>query len=235
MKTLIISDIHSNYEALFAVIDRENADQVICLGDLVDFGPQPAEVVQWVRHHVKDHCVMGNHDDALAHHRDCRSGPVFHDLAEATREMNRALLTHEQLTYLRELPPVVTVNIEGYRLRLAHATPAGNLYDNHLQPSVEDENLAVAMQGYDADFICCGHTHLPMVRSIGRQTFVNPGSVGLPLDGDPRASYAVFHEGKIKLRRLAYDIGKVVRKWRESALREEMVQRLASILESGRA
>jgi predicted phosphodiesterase len=56
--------------------------------------------------------------------------------------------------------------------------------------------LARALEGIEADFVFCGHTHLPMVRKIGRKTFANPGSVGLPLDGDPRASYAIWYDGK---------------------------------------
>jgi predicted phosphodiesterase len=60
MKLLVISDIHSNYEALVGVRHAEEPDEIWCLGDLVDYGPEPAEVVQWVRHHV-DHCVLGNH------------------------------------------------------------------------------------------------------------------------------------------------------------------------------
>jgi predicted phosphodiesterase len=68
MKIQIISDIHSNFNALLAVRAAEkHVDQVWCLGDLVDYGPQPAEVVQWVRHHAQL-CVRGNHDFALAFH-----------------------------------------------------------------------------------------------------------------------------------------------------------------------
>jgi len=70
MKLLIISDIHSNYEALLAVAHAEKVDEIWCLGDLVDYGPEPAEVVQWVRHHASQ-CVLGNHDYALAFNADC--------------------------------------------------------------------------------------------------------------------------------------------------------------------
>ena len=86
MKLLIISDIHSNYEALLAVAHAEEADEVWCLGDLVDFGAQPTEAVQWVRHHTRARrCVQGNHDHALAFSVDCRSGTAFHELAVRTR------------------------------------------------------------------------------------------------------------------------------------------------------
>lgn len=70
MKLLVISDIHSNYGALLAVAHAEKPDGIWCLGDLVDYGPEPAEVVQWVRHNANQ-CVLGNHDYALAFDADC--------------------------------------------------------------------------------------------------------------------------------------------------------------------
>ena len=147
--------------------------------------------------------------------------------------MNREMLHLEQIDYLRELPATKTLAFDGFRLHLAHAAPDGDLYKRHLQPDISDEMLAAEIQGIDADFILCGHTHLPMLRQIGRKTFLNPGSVGMPLDGDPRASYAVFHDGKIKLRRVKYDIGKTVEKLRGSGLPAATVAQLSEILWNG--
>ena len=201
MKVLIISDIHSNYEALLAVAHAEKTDAVWCLGDLVDFGPQPAECVQWVRHQVRQNCVRGNHDHALAFNVDCGSSGSFHELSELSRAMNRELLHAEQIEYLRGLPLLKTLMLDGFRFHLSHAAPNGELYKNHLQPDISDASLTAEIGGVDADFILCGHTHLPMFREIESRIFVNPGSVGLPLDGDPHASYALYQDGKIKLRR----------------------------------
>ena len=234
MKILIISDIHSNYEALLTVAHAEAADEIWCLGDLVDFGPQPTECVQWVRHHVRQNCVQGNHDHALAFGVDCRSGPKFHDLSELSREMNRELLTAEQMDYLRALPAIRTARRDGVRFHLSHAAPDGDLYKSHLQPEISDALLKAEIDDIDADFICCGHTHLPMIREIGGKMFVNPGSVGLPLDGDSRASYAVFQDGSIKLRRVKYDIAKTVERLCESTLPATAAAQLAQILHSGR-
>ena len=103
-----------------------------------------------------------------------------------------------------------------------------------MQPDISDASLTAEIEGIDADFILCGHTHLPMVREIDGRTFVNPGSVGLPLDGDPHASYAVFHEGKIKLRRAKYDVEKTIKKLRQSTLPVDAAERLAEILRTGR-
>ena len=233
MKILIISDIHSNYEALLAVIHAEKADEIWCLGDIVDFGPQPAECVQWVRHHVDRNCVLGNHDYAVAFDIDCQSGPKFHELSELSRQMNRKLLNGEQIEYLRYLPRFNTMNRDGFCFHLSHAAPDGDLSKSHFQPDISDSVLDAEIKDIHADFICCGHTHLPMVRKIGEKTFVNPGSVGMPLDGDPRASYAVFQDGKMKLHRVKYDIAKTVEKLCESSLEPSASARLAEILHAG--
>ena len=232
MKAMIIADIHSNYEALLAVVHAEQADEIICLGDLVDFGPQPAECVQWVRHHAR-HYVRGNHDHAMAYGVSCRSGEKFRELSEATRAMNRALLLPEQIEYLQQLPVTKEIVIDGFRLHLSHAAPDGSLYKSHLTPDISDEALAEELKGIHADFVFCGHTHLPMIRAIDGRTFVNPGSVGLPLDGDPRASYAIFQHGKVKIRRTKYDIGKTDERLNESKLSPGLSARLSEILHAG--
>ena len=234
MKILIISDIHSNYEALLAVAHAEKADETWCLGDIVDFGPQPSECVQWVRHHVDRNCVLGNHDYAVAFDADCQSGPKFHELSELSRQMNRELLQEEQIEYLRSLPLVTGMKRDGFHFHLSHAAPDGDLYKSHLQPDISDAALGIEIKGIHADFVFCGHTHLPMIREIGGKTFVNPGSVGMPLDGDPRASYAVFHDGKMKLGRVKYDVGKTVERLCESSLAPGATARLADILHAGR-
>jgi putative phosphoesterase len=234
MRVLVISDIHSNYEAPLAVAHAEKTDAVWCLGDLVDFGPQPAESVQWTRHHARQNCVRGNHDHALAFDVDCGSSASFHELSELSRAMNRELLHKEQIEYLAGLPASETLTLDGFRFHLSHAAPNGELYKSHLQPDISDASLNAEIGDVDADFILCGHTHLPMVREIKGKTFVNPASVGLPLDGDPRASYAVYHDGKVKLRRVKYDVDETIRKLHESALPADGVERLAEILRTGR-
>ncbi len=232
MKILIISDIHSNYEALRAVARAEHdADQVWCLGDLVDYGPQPAEVVQWARHHVRL-CVRGNHDFALAFGEDCRCGKRFRELSQATRQMNRALLAPDQIAWLQLLPVTEEVVLHNCRFRLAHATPGGDLY-RYLMPGVTDIELRAEMEGILADVVFCGHTHFPMIRKVGSKLFVNPGSVGQPRDGNPRASYAVWEDGVVKLRRANYDVARTVAKLRASALPPAMSERLAQILSDG--
>jgi putative phosphoesterase len=233
MKLLILSDIHSNYEALLAVAHAEKPDEIWCLGDLVDFGPEPAEVVQWIRHHAS-HCVLGNHDYALAFNADCGCSPKFHWLSEVSRKMNRALLSPEQMEFLRELPRSKELEAGRHRFHLSHAGPSGDLYRSDLLPKVSDAVLMEACREIDADFIFCGHTHFSMVRQIDNKVFVNPGAVGMQLDGNWRASYAIWNDGKVKLHRVKYDEEKCARKLRESRLPPDAAEQLAGIIETGK-
>ncbi len=234
MKILIISDVHSNYEALRAVAEKAGlVDAVWCLGDLVDYGPQPAKVVQWVRHHAQL-CVRGNHDFALAFNEDCRCSPAFREMSVASRAMNRALLSPEQIAWLQLLPATEEVVVDQHRFRLAHGAPNGDPYRYDLTPRMADAELATVMGEFSADVFLCGHTHLPMVRKIGNRTFVNPGSVGQQHDGDPRASYAIWQDGRIKLHRVRYDVEATIHRLRDSALPTGVAQQLAQVLHDGR-
>jgi putative phosphoesterase len=233
MKALVISDIHSNYEALLAVAHAEEADTVWCLGDLVNYGPQPAEVVQWVRHHVQ-FSVRGNHDHAMATGVDCGCNDVFRELYECSQEMNRCLVTADQLGYLRELPLIETIRVDGALVRLAHAGPHGYLYRSDLTPDIGDAALQRALRDIAADLIFCGHTHLPMVRRLSGKIFVNPGSVGMPLDGNPLASYAVWQDGKVRISRARYDVEKVANQLLRTTLPPRSAERLAEIIRTGR-
>jgi putative phosphoesterase len=232
MKLLLISDIHSNYEALLAVAHAEEPDEIWCLGDLVDYGPEPAEVVQWVRHHA-DQCVLGNHDYALSFDADCGCSPRFLRLSELSRKMNRALLSSEQIEFLCGLPRSEEIEFDGCRFHLSHGAPGGNLYRYDLTPEVSDAELIDACRNIEADFILCGHTHFPLVRTIDEKVFVNPGAVGLQHDGNWRASYAIWHDGKVKLRRVKYDVEKCASKLRATALPPDAAEQLAQILETG--
>jgi putative phosphoesterase len=233
MKIQIISDVHSNYEALLAVAEAEkHVDQIWCLGDLVDYGPQPADVVQWVRHHVRL-CVRGNHDFALAFQEDCRCSQAFREMSVASRAMNRALLSPEQIAWLQLLPATKDVVLDHRRFRLAHGAPNGDPYRYDLTPSLADAALAEVVKEFTADVFLCGHTHLPMARKLGKRMFVNPGSVGQQHDGDPRASYAIWQDGAIKLHRVCYDVEATVRKLHASALPPAIAKQLAHVLRTG--
>lgn len=182
MKTLVVSDLHANWPALEAVLGTESYDRAIVVGDLLSYGPDPGEVVDWVSRHATA-AVEGNHDDALACGTDCRCAPASKPLATATREIHRTLLTAEQIQYLERLPQTVTLDVAGGRLFVVHASPGNHLYRYTLTPNAPDEHLRRQVSGVRADYVLLGHTHLPMVRAVDGKVIVNPGSVGQPETG----------------------------------------------------
>jgi putative phosphoesterase len=233
MRILVISDLHANWPALEAVLAAESFDQAMVVGDLVAYGPNPAEVVDWVSRHASA-AVEGNHDDALACGSDCRCSPASKPLAIATREVHKAMLTPEQIRFLGGLPQTRALDVSGRRFFAVHASPRSHLYRYTLTPTASERHLRNQLSGVRADYVLLGHTHFPMVRVSGEKTVINPGSVGQPRDGDPRASYAVIEDGVPTLRRVAYDVERAVGDLKRLPLDAAVTDRLSSILRNGR-
>ncbi len=233
MRILVISDLHANWPALEAVLGIESFDRAIVVGDLVSYGPHPREVVEWVRGHATV-VVRGNHDDALACGSDCRCAPTSKPLATATRAVHRDLLTPEDIRFLGSLPRTASLQSAGHTVFAVHASPRNHLYRYTLTPQASDEHVRGQVGRVEADYVLLGHTHLPMARSIGRRIVVNPGSVGQPRDGDPRASYAVIEDGSVALKRVAYDVERTIQDLRRMPIAPETIDSLVSILRAGR-
>ena len=232
MRIAIISDVHANLAALESI--EEPYDQLLCLGDLVDYGPQPREAVQWVRERAL-RVIRGNHDHALAYGVDCRCAPVMREASVTTRQWHSQLLSAQEKEYLHGLPITERLEVAGATFHLAHASPTGDLYDYHIIPEAPDEVLTESIKGIEADFILLGHTHLPMLRIIGKTAVVNPGSTGQPRHGDPRASYVVWEDGEVKFCRGAYDVSRTTALLKQAPLAHSVISQLNSILESGGA
>ncbi|MGD1992388.1 MAG: metallophosphoesterase family protein, partial [Anaerolineae bacterium] len=118
--------------------------------------------------------------------------------------------------------------VKGRRVLLTHASPGSS--DEYLDADIPDKRLRKLAEQADADVIVCGHSHRPFVRQLDNVWFINPGSVGLPDDGDPRASYAVLsirHDQiAVQHYRLAYDVERTVKAIRENELPEAFAQML---------
>ncbi|HTX54092.1 MAG TPA: YfcE family phosphodiesterase [Candidatus Baltobacteraceae bacterium] len=232
MRLLVVSDIHGNWPALQAI--REEADAVLCLGDIVSYGPFPRECVAWVRECAR-YVVRGNHDSALAFGSDPQAAGFKRHLAAATMAVHRALLAPEDVAWLQALPTDVSFRADDYRLYAVHATPKDPLFSYQLTPDLDDEDLKKEVEDVRADLIFAGHTHLPMSRGAWTKVVVNPGSVGQPLDGDPRASYAIVQDGVAEIRRAEYDIGATIAGIRGMGLADEIAAALVDILRKGSA
>jgi len=226
MKLLILSDIHGNWPALEAVLQAEpDFDAVAFCGDVVDYGPCPVECICWLREHA-DHCVRGNHDNALAFDLDCRCMGSFRECSLATRAWHRTLLGEGDREFLRRMPTLDWFASGWKHFRMAHATPQGDLFEYLSAEQWEDR-----VRGLDADYVLLGHTHIQGIRTFGAVTVVNPGSVGLARDHGAGACYAVCAGERMQLKRIPYDFGRTISLLRRAPLPQQVIDGLARVLQ----
>ncbi len=228
MRILIVSDIHANAAALAAI--DEPHDVCLCLGDLVDYGPDPAECVRWAMAHVH-HGIRGNHDHGVAQGVPVEGDLGYRYLTRASRPIQWEALGPDERRYLVQLPLTRRIVLGDKRFLLVHGTPRDPL-DEYLMN--DPDAWARRVSQCDADIVCVGHTHMQFNLRVGGTVVLNPGSVGQPRDGDPRAAYAVIDGGKIELKRVPYDIEAVVARVEASAIEPRARAILAASLREGR-
>ncbi len=204
MRTALISDIHGNLaslEAALADIEREGVDLTVCLGDVAATGPQPREVVERLME-LSFPTVMGNADEDL--HSPISAAKVGED-ARRVSDIDRwcaGQLSENHLDYVRTFRETIELNIgSGRGLLCFHGSPRSNT--DIILSTTPDRELGGMLSGHTADSMAGGHTHVQMMRRFGNAMFVNPGSVGLPVDGEgdeahnpPWAEYAIVSFGR---------------------------------------
>jgi predicted phosphodiesterase len=240
MRILILSDIHSNLPALETVLQsarKQGYDRVWCLGDIVGYGPDPNECVAQVER-LGAVSIAGNHDwGALGR----ISLDDFNPDAQRASLWTRDELTPEMVAYLDECPELW---VEG-DFTLAHGSPRHPIWEYIQLPSVAAANF----HHFDTPYCLVGHTHVPVVYTALEghgadiafpslesplaltrdRMIINPGSVGQPRDGDPRASYAILDQAKatIEFYRVDYPIDRVQAKIMGRGLPRRLAARLA--------
>lgn len=178
--------------------------------------------------------IRGNHDNAVAFKVDCQCGYKYKHLSTSTREYTWKILNRSEIEYLQKLPLLIREEIDGKSLYLTHASPRSMF--EYIKPETPDDEIQnminEATEPVETEFLVVGHSHIPMNRKLGNLTIINPGSVGQPRDGDPRASCAVFdtENGKVEHLRLDYDIDSVCTKIKE---RMPHAEELIAILRLG--
>ncbi len=244
MRYLILSDIHANWEALEAVMeDAQGAyDRILCCGDLVGYCADPNAVVDWTRRNVAV-VVRGNHDKACAGLEDLE---WFNPVARSAALWTMSELTPSNLEYLRNLPKG-PLRVDDFHL--LHGSPVDE--DEYLVNSGDVHQIASYLERPLTFF---GHTHLQggflwsrgRVRRIGKiprehdrqvldlpddaYCLANPGAVGQPRDGDPRAAYLLYdpEDRFLTYRRVAYDVEKAQQRIRNAALHPALADRLTA-------
>jgi diadenosine tetraphosphatase ApaH/serine/threonine PP2A family protein phosphatase len=238
MRVAVISDIHSNLPALEAVladIVAEAPDEIWCLGDLVGYNAQPNECVDLVRERAAL-SLCGNHDLAVLGTIDVAD---FSGDAGAAARWTRTVLGEEQATWLRTLQPkTVRPGVE-----LFHGSPRDAVWDYVLSEQV----ALISILETEAPIILVGHSHVALalgwdgdqltgglapegtqVELEGARWLLNPGSVGQPRDGDPRAAWLLIDipAGRATFRRVRYPIAETQAAIRSQGLPEALAGRL---------
>jgi putative phosphoesterase len=222
MRLAVLSDVHGNLPALEAVLSDVAGlgapDAYWVLGDLVAFCPWPAETLARLRSLPTASFLQGNTDRYLVTGRrpaapvrspdDWAGMPVSLAKRDALFRWSVQRLSFDDFQFLRDLPTRLEMDVPNYgRVVAMHAAPDDDEAD--LLPDTPADRIRSHLAGLDAQLLLYGHTHRPVDRTVAGVRLVNGGSVGLPLDGDPRPAYAVldFEGGRctVTLRRLAYD------------------------------
>jgi putative phosphoesterase len=227
MRILLVADVHANWTALQAI--DEPHDVCVCLGDLVDYGVEPAPCIDWVRRNAQ-YSVRGNHDHGVAQNVVVNGRNGYKFLTGATRPLTRARLGPDDLRFLARLPVTQAATLGDVRFLFVHATPRDPL--DEWAPK-DAEFWTRRLQSVDADVICVGHTHQPYVLEVDGKLIVNPGSVGQPRDGDPRAAYAVLDNFNVELKRVEYPVEDAVRAVEDSPLPAVAKEQLMDALRNG--
>ena len=216
MRTAVLSDIHGNltaFEAVLAHLKHTSPDLVLHGGDLADSGSSPIQIVDRIRQ-FGWHGVLGNSDemlvrpDSLGVFASQSSAPTalwtaIREIASATR----SVLGEERLAWLREQPLVSTQEA----FALVHATPESCW--RAPPEEATDAELTTIYGQLDRPIVVFGHTHRPLIRHIAGhpRLLINTGSVGLPYDDDPRASYLLFDGNSPSIQRVEYDLERELR------------------------
>lgn len=240
MRCLVIGDIHSNLAAFEAVLRdgeaRGGFDGVWCLGDVVGYGPDPHECIQLLRQ-FEPVCVAGNHDWAAIGRVDTAD---FNPVAAQACHWTAQQLTPEDIDYLQKLP----LELRQDDFTLVHGSPREPVWEYLLSREAARDNFAC----FETTYCLVGHSHVPLVFELvgnsvvykmfpdeaslklgENRLFINPGGVGQPRDGDPRASYAVYDADTrtVYHYRVEYDIATTQKRMKERRLPLPLIMRLS--------
>ena len=245
MRIAVIADIHGNAQALDAVLAKireAGPDLTVCLGDIVGYGANPGYCIARLRE-TTEVVVAGNHDKDIS---NGASSPGTNPIARLLQDWTRHNLNEEELHYLSELPNRVVdseefVAVHGCYLNDVHVT-------GYVTSTMLETNLhSIADREEWPALAFCGHTHIPLCGWIDRGTFIeqklktpiqwsaraqavliNPGSVGQPRDGDPRAAFALIdtRQCTAEVIRIDYDIKGAARAIEISGLPMILAERL---------
>ncbi len=236
MKTVIISDIHGNLEAMNTVLEYiekiKGETRVVCLGDIVGYGPNPAECFEIVES-LTDKICLGNHEDAIL---DSDYDYQVTKHARAAIRWTRKILCEEIKIAINHLP----VKLEEDNILYTHSTPDNPIQWKYISNAGDAYSSLIEM---DHSLCFVGHSHIPGIYSYRKlhrnsnkvtlseddKTIINVGSVGQPRDGSPMLSFAVFDDKdwNVEIVRLEYNYNETMAKIKKANLPVFLAERLS--------
>jgi len=231
MRIAVISDIHGNdfaFDLVEADIQKQSVDKIVCLGDAIQGGAQPAEVVRRLRQ-LNCPVAMGNVDDWLLTKNGIEQEnipPERIKKMEAIRDWTLSKLSDDDKKFIAGFQPTITLPLENkLNLLCFHGSPVN--YEDVIPPTISEEDFQKFLGGYENNILTGGHTHTQQIRRCGKNFFFNPGSVGIPYNRyqskthvDSWAEYAILtvQQGifDVQFRRLPYDVQEIITIYRNS-------------------
>lgn len=239
MRMAIISDIHSNYEALTRVLDDikiSRVDKIFCCGDIIGYGPSPNECIMSIRSQ-NILSIIGNHEAALLGYIEL---DWFNENAKQAILKTKAILEPENLNYLKTLPKFIVEN----DLLFVHGSPLDPTYEY----LIDSNSISINIKNMQQKICFCGHTHVPFISwksskevelfypkenfsinlNKNKKYIINVGAVGQPRDLNPKACYVVFDTENFKLefKRLDYNFHVTQQKMSQLQLPEFLIRRI---------
>ncbi|MBL4930655.1 metallophosphoesterase family protein [Clostridium paridis] len=212
MRIAAISDIHGNIYALMSVledIDNENIDFIMCLGDLVGYGPHPNEVIALIRR-KRIPCLKGNYDASVVDNDFTYIRDTSINSFVLPWTVNELRASNKE--FLNNLPSSMTLEFEEKKITFVHGSPR-RINEYLLQDS---EETAEIMKDFQGDILVAAHTHLPGYKEFNDKLFINDGSVGKPMLGRPNATYAIIDiqgeaKPKVNFKEVPYEYKRIMK------------------------
>jgi predicted phosphodiesterase len=228
-RIIIFGDLHANWEALLALQQAEpKPDLVLCLGDIIGYGPDPKRCLASVQANIT-YLIGGQHDLAVGNGHSYDGN----ELQEATWTHTRSMLSAADRDYLASLPSGLSVEVAGTRFHLTRLSPDNVDTETQMLITMSQARLQECLGHIEANIILLGGPHVPAMRQIDNQLIVCPGSLGQPRYGVPDPTFAAWQDGHLQIHHLHYHPQTTTQKLSLLPLGPEHVLSLQSILQTG--
>ncbi len=222
MKLALISDIHSNLEALKAIlkdIKKRKIKNIYCAGDIVGYGASPNECIKLVKEN-NVLSVMGNHDLCCA---NLKRIEWFNRYGQKAALYQNKILTLKNKQFLLKLPKIIRKD----SFFIVHGSPKDALYE-YVFPEISSWDFKEFFNLIKKQILIMGHTHIPFIKKFKNKLIINPGSVGQPRDANPKASYSILDNKNLKAEiiRIPYNIKIAANKIIKNNLPDFLAERL---------